>query len=138
MLRFSNSIKVMAQMVISVTGPQSDESKGLEKLITMLQWLDEQEALLAATNPHSRPHSLVEFIREAKELERCALLVEKNTEQFKHFIALGKERAEQVMKHETPYVFLSELTLPPDARRARAEDYGRVNIEGPWCLVESV
>lgn len=92
MLRFSNSIKVMTQMVIPVTGPRSDEAKGLERLITMLQWLNEQEALLAASNPHSRPHSLVEFIREARKLERSALLVEKNTEEFKNFIALGKKR----------------------------------------------
>ncbi|KAK4137715.1 hypothetical protein BT67DRAFT_438960 [Trichocladium antarcticum] len=137
MMRFIEGLKAMADMAVPLGGPQSDESRGLGRLFEMAQWLDEQEQLLAARNPLSRPHSLVELIREARKLERTAMASEKTTEQFNKFLARSRERALQAT-NKKPYVFKSDPALPPDVRRARAENYGHMNVEGPWSLLESV
>ncbi|KAL2262517.1 hypothetical protein VTK26DRAFT_1097 [Humicola hyalothermophila] len=146
--RFGDAIKIMTRLAAPETAgpltppdqssPLSKHAKGLKGLIMMLQFLNDQEALLATKNPRSRPTSLAEFIREAKKLEEAALAAENNTDRFRRFIALGRRRAEHIMKRLKPHVFPSDLALPAEARKTRAENYGRANIEGPWSLMESV
>ncbi|AEO62929.1 uncharacterized protein THITE_2036996 [Thermothielavioides terrestris NRRL 8126] len=112
---------------------------GLEQLIGMIQCLDEQDALMAAKNDRSRPPWLMELVREAKELEQVALAAERDSEYFRAFMALVKHRAAELNSAaEKPYVFTGGAGLTHELAKASAETYGRVNIPGPWSLIESV
>lgn len=140
LVRFGDVIDTMVRLGVPSSGkqPLSQHANGLKRLVMMLDFLDKQEAILAANNPRSRPASLLEFIREAKKVEQAALAAEKHTDQFKQFIGLGRQRAEYVMKRLGPDVFPSDPKLPSREKRDRAKDYGDSIVEGPWSLVESI
>ena len=122
----------------SSSSSPSELAGGLERLGMMLRWLDDQDALLAWRNPHSRPPSLAALIREARQLERAALAVERDTAHYRLFMTLGRDRARAVQRNKRPHVCPAHPSTPPHERKVRARDYGTANIEGPWCLIESI
>ncbi|KAK4235907.1 hypothetical protein C8A03DRAFT_46026 [Achaetomium macrosporum] len=135
---FMSSLDVLLAAALR---PQTAPRLGsqLQRLIMMVRFLDDQDQLLAVRNPRSRPPSLLELVREARKVEGMALAVERGTEQFKAFVEAGRERVKRVeMEKEMPFVYPVEPGLSPEDGKARAESYGRLHIDGPWDLVESV
>jgi hypothetical protein len=120
--------------------PLSEQAAVLGGLVKMLEFVDAQDGEMAARNPTSRPPSLVEVVRAAKRVEEFALKAEMYTEPF-DVVAKWGELQLAWSQNEKPFVFASEeRPAPPqtlDMTVARAENYGKANIVGPWTLVDS-
>jgi hypothetical protein len=114
----------------------------LDKLMTMMKFMDNQDKELAASDQNSRPPSLLELAREAKKLERKALAVEQGSALFRGILAMRRAQAKMLMEDTEPFVFTNGseglARLSSEDAKSRAEQYGRLNIEGPWSLLESV
>ncbi|KAL2132111.1 hypothetical protein VTI74DRAFT_4200 [Chaetomium olivicolor] len=144
--RFKDALDSLVRLAVPAKGwltppdetPVSEQGVALQKLMMMMQWLDDQDQMLAAQNPKSRPPSLLELARQAKKLEETALAAEQESEQLEAFITLGTHQARRIMKGGRPYVFRGQPSLTDDMRKAQAESYGKANIDGPWSLVKSV
>lgn len=120
--------------------PASQQAVELGKLVERLKFVDAEDEKEAARNPRSRPPGLVEVVREAKRLEEFALQAEMHTEPFDLVARWGQLQLAH-SQNEKPFVFATEeRPAPPqilDMRTARAENYGKANIVGPWTLVDS-
>ncbi|KAL2020572.1 hypothetical protein VTK56DRAFT_8160 [Thermocarpiscus australiensis] len=144
--RFGHAIDVLVRIAIPPRMPKdpdqppppSELARGLEALVETLNDLDDQDRALAQRNPRSAPPSLVRAIRKAKKLEHAAWMAERNTEAYRRFIEAGRRRTRQLMREGSPFVHTSGPDVPAEVRRSRAENYGRMNIAGPWCLIESI
>jgi hypothetical protein len=117
----------------SPDSPNTDPAAGLWRLMEMIRYLNAQELRLAATNPRSRPASLVEVVREAQTLETVALAAEQGSESFQGFMECRKAMAREIMAGGKPYVFSGTR-----GGREMAERFGRESIDGFGRVVESV
>jgi serine/threonine protein kinase len=134
--RFLQGLDSLVELAISPANhnpPQSSEpAAGLKQLIAMLRFVDAQEQRLAALNPHSRLASLVEVVREAKNLEVASLAVERGREEFRGFVEGRRGVATEMVTGARPYVFTGGHMqgLSREVGRMRAERFGRENIGG--------
>ncbi|KAK4105138.1 hypothetical protein N658DRAFT_556849 [Parathielavia hyrcaniae] len=135
----------MDSLLVDLAVPDGDYydmelAAGLQRLVAMLASVHAQEQLLAASNVHSRPPSLVEVVFEAEKLERAALAVEGGTDSFEVFIAASRAVAGD-MGVEKVFVFGGdgkEMEVEVRRVRVRAEEYGKKAVEGLGSLVECV
>jgi hypothetical protein len=114
----------------------------LDRLMTMMMFMDNQDKELAARDQNSRPPSLLELVHEAKKLEKKALAVEQGSALFRGILAMRRAQAKMLMEDKEPFVFTNGpeglARLSPEDAKCRAEQFGRLNVEGPWSLLESV
>ncbi|GAB1314583.1 Protein kinase domain-containing protein [Madurella fahalii] len=111
------------------SGEQSESLTELRSLMSLVAWLNSQEAALAARNPTSRPPSLRPIMDRARKLEETARAIELNTEAYKAFCEFAHHR-KHIILHSNPFVVSGE--------KSEAEEYGRMMVAGPWTVVRSI